>query len=928
MNDWGIRARVILLAVVPTAMVAAILGTYFVTTRMQDLNTNIQERGITIANYLAQTSEYSLITRNSKTLSRLVTNARDGDDDILAVAIYAKNDLLIASSGTKKLVSLLSISAEKPIVQTLVHPVETGYIVTTPIVSQPTSSQATIEQPSSSLPVIGYVAVFITNNNIQVNQYQTIAAALSILLVGVILGGILAQNMARNITIPIIQLANAVKRIKEGQLKVLIKSQSSGELKTLVDGFNDMSDSLYEAREEMQMAIEQATADINATNTALEEQNVELNIARKDAVEASRVKSEFLANMSHEIRTPMNGVIGFTNLLLRSELTEKQNDYLSTIKKSANGLLSIIDNILDFSKIEAGKMEIENRPLRIGDCVDETLNLLAPAAQAKNIEILGIVYQDVPQNLRGDAGRIGQILTNLCNNAIKFTEHGTIQIRVMLEDDDASSVRLRVNITDTGVGLSEEQQKVLFQAFTQADTTTTRRFGGTGLGLVISKKLVESMHGKIGLESEKGVGSTFWFTLKLDLDNTTEVTSELGFPGQRVLYHDANSTSQLATKYLLGQWETNVETTDSLSELLSKTRDFISTNKDIHLILVGGYSAEDNRKEFEELKSLAENAGASLAVLINSKEEKVLKRYSDVGIEQQLSKPVTRKNFYDALTVWFGFDGEKRLKDSPVKRANLSSAPAKILCVDDNLANLKLIDALLSELNVSVETADSGEKAIELCKVNEFDLIFMDIQMPGMDGLEASKQIRLIERKNKKLPIIALTAHAMKGEKERLLNQGMDDYLTKPINQTQLQENIAKWTHKQIIVREQNRQKSKSKNKTPSDSSIDWSLSLKNAGGREDLAKDMLQMLVNSFIEAKSLINQHLVGKQLDSLIAEVHKLHGATAYCGVPQLKYLTNKYESLLKTNGIDSDVKKIHDEFLKEIRKIEKDAPDFLD
>ena len=927
MNDWGIRARVILLAVVPTTMVAAILGTYFVSTRMQDLNTNIQERGMTIANYLAQTAEYSLISRNSRALNRLVTNARDGDDDILAVAIYAQNNLLIASSGTKRLISELSIVDDSPTAQTIVKPVENGYIVITPIVSQPTDSERLISQPNYSLPTIGHVAIFITNNNIQVNQYQTVAAALSILLVGIILGGILAQNMARNITIPIIQLANAVKRIKEGQLKILIKSQSSGELKTLVDGFNDMSDSLYEAREEMQMAIEQATADINATNTALEEQNVELNIARKDAVEASRVKSEFLANMSHEIRTPMNGVIGFTNLLLRSELTEKQNDYLTTIKKSANGLLSIIDNILDFSKIEAGKMEIENRPINIGECVDETLNLLAPAAQAKNIEILGIIYQDVPQNLKGDAGRIGQILTNLCNNAIKFTEKGTIQIRVMMEDDDASSVRLRINITDTGVGLTEEQQKVLFQAFTQADTTTTRQFGGTGLGLVISKKLVESMHGKIGLESKQGVGSTFWFTLKLDRDTSSEVTRELGFPGQRVLYHDFNKTAQLATKYLLGQWETNVETTESLEDLVSKTEEYESTSKDVHLILLGGYSCSEHGETLTLLKQTAERIGSNFAVLVNSKEEKVLQSYADIGIDNQLSKPVTRKTFYDSLTAWFGFEEERRETNHAEKKSQKSDTPAHVLCVDDNPANLKLIYALLSELNVTVKTADGGVNAIALCESNKFDLIFMDIQMPGMDGLEATLRIRSINSTYKRLPVIALTAHAMKGEKERLLREGMDDYLTKPINQKQLQENISKWTQKKVELLEKTDVNADLQSQRLVSGPIDWKLSLKNAGGRDELAKDMLQMLVTSFAESKKIINQQLENRKLEPLVAEVHKLHGATAYCGVPELKRLTHEYESLLKTNGIDDKVEKTHQLFLKEITRIEKAAPEFL-
>lgn len=923
MNDWGIKARVILLALIPTAMVAVAMEAYFVATRVQDLNVNVKERGITIANYLAQTSEYSLLSRNSKTLSRLVIAARDGDDDILAVAIFAKNNLLLASSGTKDLVARLSGQMTKDILQTSVTELEDGFVVKTPIVSQPTVSHRLAQQSLSEIPVIGYVSILITNKNIKLRQYQTMVTGFIILMIGLILSGILAKNMASNITIPIIQLANAVKRIKEGQLKVEIKSNCSGELRTLVEGFNDMSDSLYEAREEMQMAIEQATTDINATNTALEEQNVELNMARKEAVEASRVKSEFLANMSHEIRTPMNGVIGFTNLLLRSKLSDKQNDYLSTIKKSANGLLSIIDDILDFSKIEAGKMEMENRALSISDCVDETLNLLAPAAQAKNIEILGIVYQDVPQRLTGDAGRICQILTNLCNNAIKFTEQGTIQIRVMLEEENSSSVKLRINITDTGVGLSDEKQKVLFQAFTQADTTTTRRFGGTGLGLVISKKLAESMNGKIGIESEENVGSTFWFTIKLERDLDSLEKIELGFPGRRILFHDTNNTSQLATKYLLGRWDTIVESTDSLNALVKKANEFALQKKDVHLILIGGYLPMQHKKKLLQLREIAEQLNTPIAALVNSKEEKVIQQFIDIGINKHFSKPITKKLFHDALYDWFSI--EKQLMNANKNKPSEKklSTPAKVLCVDDNEANLKLIDAFLSDFNVETQIASSGEQSIINCKKTNFDLIFMDIQMPNMDGLQATKLIRTINAHYKNIPIIALTAHAMKGEKERLLNEGMDDYLTKPISQTQLQESIQEWTKKAVYFKQNPATLGDANSMDILELSIDWQLSLKNAGGRDDLARDMLKMLVSSFVEAGNLIQQHLNSGNLQELTAQIHKLHGATAYCGVPQLKYLANKYESLLKTSGINQDVPSLHQQFLDEMNKIKKDA-----
>jgi two-component system, NarL family, sensor histidine kinase BarA len=923
MSDWGIRARVILLAIVPTGLVAIVMGSYFVATRVQDLNVNVQDRGLTVANYVAQTSEYSLLTGNKETLERLVNSARDGDVDILAIAIFSKNNLLLASSGTQEVVSSLARFSDEPLKRSLVNETENGLLIKTPIYSHTMHVQQPNILAQNKLPIIGTVAVMITNKNIQLRQYQTIVTALIILLVGLVLAGILAHNMARNITIPIIQLANAVKRIKEGLLKVKIKSNGTGELKTLVDGFNDMSESLYEAREEMQQAIEQATADINATNTALEEQNVELNIARKEAVEASRVKSEFLANMSHEIRTPMNGVIGFTNLLLKSEINEQQHDYLLTIQKSANGLLAIIDDILDFSKIEAGKMEIENINLSISDCVDETLKLLAPAAQSKNIEVVGIVYQDVPNNLKGDAGRICQILTNLCNNAIKFTKEGTIQIRVMLEEENNNTVKLRINITDTGLGLSEEQQKILFHAFTQADTTTTRRFGGTGLGLVISKKLAESMHGRIGIESKENVGSTFWFTVRLDKDLSSAAPMEYGFPGRRVLFHDANHTSQLATNYLLGRWEAVVENTNSLEELVERAEQYQRQQKDIHLIIVSGYSPNEHKIELLRLLKAAQSLNTPLATLVNSKEEKVLRKYAELGIHKLYSKPITRQSFYGTLSKWFNIKQDLTALAAP--KQNFSPAPIKVLCVDDNEANLKLADAFLGDFELERVITESGVDAIKKCKATSFDIIFMDMQMPEMDGLETTKAIRRINQHYKKVPIIALTAHAMKGEKEKVLNEGMTEYLTKPIGQTQLQNSIEQWTSRSVTYKVKPTKVSANSEQTQSSKnlSIDWQLSLKNAGGREELALDMLDMLVKSFVTAKEDIKAHFDNDNLAELIAEVHKLHGATAYCGVPQLKYLANKYESLLKQDGVSEEAKIVHHSFLDEIENIETDA-----
>ncbi len=940
MNEWGIKTRVILLALIPTGLVALVMGAYFIATRVHDLDVSLKERGQAIVNYLAQTSEYPVLSANTESLQKLVSKARDGDDDILAVAIYDKNNLLFASSGTTPIIRQLAANTQSIPRDTYSEELDNGIIVRTPIHTQPLlNNSSQFNQLSQQLPILGYVSIYLTTQNAKIRQYQTIATAIIILLIGFALGGILAQGMARSITLPIIQLATAVKRIKEGQLKVIINSDTTGELKTLVDGFNDMSQSIYEASEGMQAAVEQATADLHETNEALELQNVELDMARKQAIEASRVKSEFLANMSHEIRTPMNGVIGFTNLLLRTQLTNKQNDHLNTIKKSANNLLSLIDDILDFSKIEAGKMDLEKRPINIADCVDEVLNLLGPTTREKKIELLGIVYQDVPEHLLGDSVRICQILTNLTNNAIKFTNEGSIQIRVMLDDESATTVKLKVNVTDTGIGLSMEQQEVLFQAFTQADTTTTRRFGGTGLGLVICKKLVESMNGKIGLESQQGAGSTFWFTVEIEKDPEEVKEIEFGFPGRRVLLHDASPVAQLSIRHLLHRWNSSIETCDNLDSLIEMALLNHQQNKDVHLILTGGYETAEHLIKLNQLKEIADQLNCPVAIMLNSNEETVIKSLHGVGIHRHILKPVIRKNFYAALFDWF--DIGKRLTSNKPKNQELSgpteSGHSKILCVDDNAANLKLIAEFLSEFNVETVLAENGLEAVKACRKEQFDLIFMDIQMPEMDGVEATHHIRKMKSKRARTPIVALTAHAIKGEKEKLLNEGMDDYLTKPINHAQLEETIRKWTRKELISHidnlQENQQTVETSNTASSETpvnnkAVDWALSLKAANQKADLAVDLLNMLVNSFTDARAEITTAFNDKNHEELKKQVHKLHGATAYCGVPILKKLAWEYETHLKTSELNEESAIIHAQFMQAIDAVENDASEFLD
>ncbi|MCW8997928.1 MAG: response regulator, partial [Kangiellaceae bacterium] len=516
-------------------------------------------------------------------------------------------------------------------------------------------------------------------------------------------------------------------------------------------------------------------------------------------------------------------------------------------------------------------------------------------------------------------------------------QQGNVQIRVMLDDETPQSVRLKIKVTDTGVGLSEEQRKVLFHAFTQADTSTTRRFGGTGLGLVISKKLVESMNGKIGLESEENVGSTFWFTIELDKDPEENKQIDFGFPGRRVLLHDSSRVSQLATQHLLTRWNIKVETTDDIDSLIELASLNSQQQKTVHLIIVGGYPSQEFHRELTQINDLGKSLNCSSAVLLNTNDETVINQYAELGIAHHISKPLIRKNFYNALFEWFEIGKQKTMEDeaSEDSNTNVDSGPSRILCVDDNEANLKLIAELLSEYNVDTTLADDGVEAVKACEKSSFDLIFMDIQMPEMDGVEATRHIRKLKSSKARTPIIALTAHAMKGEKEKLLAEGMDDYLTKPISQAQLEETINKWTRKKLVQKEDSKspqaetslQLPSANADAESNSVVDWELSLKAANQKPDLAKDMLKMLVNSFNEAKNKIDSAFENEDKESLTQHVHKLHGATAYCGVPQLKKIANEYETHLKKDAFNQASLAIHSDFMQAIDDVEEAAKDYL-
>ncbi len=868
MKKSSIRFQILIATLVPVLLIDLFFTSVLIERSISQAEQLLRNKGELMAQQIASAAEFYLYSGNNDAIRRLLDQSLKNDEVVYLSVYDARGQVVAEAVG----------SGYQP------ERIDDYYYYRHDIRSQNLNLFDMFEPeaaPEQTTSTIGRVHLYLSKQSLREQIQQSFFNG-ALLFVGMLLlAAAVAWLISRRITRPVFTLLQYIREVEAGNLGQTIDEIEDNEIGDVQEGFNSMSQALLANRMQLDQKIKSATLELMNAITDLEYKNRELSQARDQAEYASQVKSQFLANMSHEIRTPINGIQGFVNLLEKTALDNDQNRYIDIIKQSTRDLRAIVDEILDFSKIESGKIEINENPFDLYELVESTRDSLFSNALEKNIDLHLIVYSDTPRQLIGDKLRLKQILINLLGNAIKFTDTGFVSLTVYMEDESSSQIMLRFVVEDSGIGISREDQAQLFQAFTQIESDSNRRYSGTGLGLVISKNLAALMGGDILLDSREGEGSSFTLILPFKPFYSVEQQPRLEAERSAMIYaFSERALHELQTLYNRIGFLTETEQIDSDSDAEELRQQLLQNLPYLDLIVFDLRHSQIEPQQLMDERIRGQCRCIIMHYDISLVDSELLNRFEFIAV-------INTSNQLERLLLQPLDETGKESQALP-RPARGEVVGKRILLVDDNAINLALGSELIRLWGHQCVEAENAEQALQAFEQQEFDIILLDIQMPGIDGIELMQMLR--ERAPElKAPIVALTANVLPEQKQKLLDLGFDGYLGKPLDE-----------HKLRRLLDQERMPADIGDAGDSEPAegeeeriIDHAGTLRLSANNENLAQDLYRLMRKEMPEHARQLRRLIADGSIDTarqrdIAAIMHKLQGVTCYAALPRLRAL----------------------------------------